>query len=137
MVGSFNNSMVYPIMELIKKELKHMKREEIPKYLDDIPSVELHRESRTDPDEVTGATFSYGGGYTVEMYLHRGNSDPKTFPVGIAKSHPDYHYYKFVRLSMVSSSLLSSDSELLVTVNMEMLYDSKGRFKGVNSYTLK
>lgn len=138
MVGLFNSSFVYPVLELIKKEVRNQTAIKDLNFLDEIPSVILHRDNLYDLDEVTGASFKYQNGFALELFMTKGSDDETSYPIGVSQSHPDYKYYRYERLTLISSSLVTPDDITLVTVNIELQYDPySGNLLGTNVYTLK
>lgn len=74
MAGVVNESEVYPIIDLIQREirkwLKKQGKDDDP--FDDIPSVRIYRESPLSSAIITRVELRYSGPYKIKLYLYYG-----------------------------------------------------------------
>ncbi|MEC0276800.1 hypothetical protein [Peribacillus frigoritolerans] len=94
MTGINNNSLVYGVLDLIKREMSkqspitHLSDAESDP-LGDTPSVILEREHPDDEDQLTGATLVYPSGYMTHINLILGLTDEE-IEIALAKNnYPD------------------------------------------------
>lgn len=74
MVGLVNENLAYPILDLIKKHLKH-KHSNIRLPLNEIPEVRLFRNHSLSSVMVTEAHFYYNSPYWIKLILNYGAWD--------------------------------------------------------------
>lgn len=133
MAGLVNDNIVFPVLDLIKDAI----RDHLIKYhmeegdpFQGTPSVELFREHPLDDEKVTGATLTYESEYALDIVLEYGSDDESTYPEGVDSSHDDYEYYRYWRLTSVTTALISPAGEELVSYNIGLNYDKRGLLTG-------
>ncbi|WP_426455279.1 hypothetical protein ACP26L_36340 (plasmid) [Paenibacillus sp. S-38] len=128
MAGLANDYLIYPIMDLIKSEIKKNSSTSGSVAADPFagtPSVRLFRDHYLDPERVTGALMLYESGYTAELYMNLGSSDMLGVPIEVDPEHPDWEYYTIWRLAAVSVTTKRPDGEALGTVMIRLNYDNE------------
>lgn len=98
MAGINSNTLVFGVLDLIKKEIRRnnavgsmyesteLQDDAAGGPLDGVPSVILNREHPLDPDTLTGAFLYYPSEWRVEIYMGLGMS-AEQMQVGIAKNN--------------------------------------------------
>lgn len=133
MAGLANDYLIYPILDLIRDEMRKSNVTNISAGSDPFagtPSVSLWRDHPLDVDKVTGADMFYESGYKVELYLTFGTTDVSDIPPEIEPTHPDYDFYRYHRLTRVTTLALSPDFTPLYTYNISLNYNDKGLLTG-------
>lgn len=123
MPGIIDNNLVYPILDLIHREMRKFQNSEEDLG---VPTVTLYRDDPHDPDRVTGASLYYESGHTMEISLSFGTDDDSALPEGVTPGHPEYEYYKYHRLSKVSVTMLNPDGVEIDSYVISLNYDNRG-----------
>jgi hypothetical protein len=135
MAGISNDYLIYPILQLIREEIKKNNTTNLSSAttgdpFDGEPSVALYRRHPLDDQRVTGAVMMYDSGYRVEIIMNLGSDDPSTFPVDVLPDSPDWEYYSIWRLNGVNMSTFTPDDDPLVTYLISLNYDDRGLLIG-------
>lgn len=123
MSGIVNDNVVFPVIDLIRRELK--KRENIDPF-NGVPSVNLFRDHPLDDEKVTSAEMSYESGYTVNVYMEFGIKDSSELPDGVSVQDPGYDYYANWRLRSVNITALNPEGYSVSSYDIFLIYDKKG-----------
>ena len=118
--GIVNDNIVFPVLDLIRKELKVFDVDH------GIPSVILYRDHPLDDEIVTAAELTYESGLVEEIILIRGSDDESTYPEGIKPNHPDYEYCKYWRLTSVTISYYNKGENTQRRYEIDLNYDRRG-----------
>ncbi|MCF7753448.1 hypothetical protein KQ941_03255 [Paenibacillus xylanexedens] len=134
MAGIVNENIVFPVLDLIHRELRKYSSISNSNVspLEGEPSVTLYREHMQDPDRVTGADLLYESAWKVSIWMKFGSEDEEDFPSGVGYSHPDYDYYKYFRLTQVTARTYDPSGESVFTYNIGLNYDDEGRLTGTS-----
>ena len=121
MSGIVNDNIVFPVLDLIKQEMKN-------KIGTDhgMSSVILYREHPLDDEVVTSAELTYEDGLVEEIILNRGSDDETTYPEGLTPNHPDYDYCKYWRLTSVIISYFWHGEDSAGSYTIGLSYNKKG-----------
>lgn len=136
MAGIANDYLIYPILELVRDEIRKSNLKQSTTGSDGdlfegTPTVALERSHPLDPEVVTRAYLTYTSGYYVDILIVRGTDDWSTIPPEVDSSHPDYNYYFMWRLTQVVLRYMSSpNEEPLLTEAIRLNYDDKGLLIG-------
>ena len=118
--GIVNDNIVFPVLDLIRKEMKEQGVDF------GIPSVILYRDHPLDDEVVTAAELTYETGLVEEIILTRGSDDVATYPEGLKPNHPDYKYCKYWRLVAVSIAYFNKGENAQRRYEIELNYDKRG-----------
>lgn len=132
MAGIANDYLIYPILDLIRAEVRKSNTvgsTEIDPFAGE-PSVLLFRDNAADPERVTGANIDYESGYAVQVFMTFGSEDATTYPINIGPDDPDWEYFTTWRLTNVTSVALNPSFEPLVTYSISLNYDGRGLLMG-------
>ncbi|MEK5060929.1 MULTISPECIES: hypothetical protein [unclassified Paenibacillus] len=134
MAGIVNDNIVFPVLDLIHREIrKYTSIHNIEgNPLEGEPSVTLFREHPMDTERVTGADMIYESTWRVSIWMKFGSEDDTGFPVGVGYTHPDYSYYKYFRLTQVTSRTFDASGESVLTYHIGLNYDDEGRLTGTS-----
>lgn len=132
MAGIVNENIVFPVLDLIRAELRklHLSEKVIQDPFEGIPSVTIFREHPLDPEVVTGAELLYDSLYVMDIYLKFGSEDESTYPDGVDINHHDYDYYRNWRLTHVTTSVLDPNGDTIITYHISLNYDNRGFLTG-------
>lgn len=134
MAGAVNDYLIYPILDLIRGELKKINSNVQGDPFSGEPSITLKRLDLKDPDRVTGVTLTYESGYVVDMFLVFGTNDPSTIPLSVDVTDPDYDYYLNDRLNEIVIYTKSPELQILSTYCISLNYDIEtGVFLGTTA----
>jgi len=119
--GIVNDNIVFPVLDLIRKEMKNQGFEFIG-----IPSVILYRDHPMDDEVVTAAELTYESGLVEEIILMRGSDDEETYPEGVKSNNPDYDFCRYWRLTSVTITYYNKGENLQRRYDIDLHYDKKG-----------
>lgn len=129
MAGLVNDNIVFPVLDLIRAEMRKMDTNYVDPFLG-YPSVELYREHQLDPERVTGAQMVYESGYIVDVFMKFGSDDETTYPDNV--SSYDYDYYKYFRLTETTLVTLNPDGDTVASYNIVLNYNNIGLLTGTD-----
>lgn len=134
MAGIVNDNIVFPVLDLIHREIrKHYNAQNIEADpFEGEPSVALFREHPMDAERVTGVDMYYESAWKVSVWMKFGAEDDLAFPAGVGFAHPDYAYYKYFRLTQVTTRAFNPGGELILTYHIGLNYDDEGRLTGTS-----
>lgn len=132
MPGISNESLIYPVLDLVRAEIKKYIKETDSDPFDGIPSVSLIRDYPFDEELVTGAELYYESGYRVLILFRRGTDDESKIPESIDENHPEYEYYVSIWLTEVYIIFYDADDNVIANYVISLNYNEKGLLEGTS-----
>lgn len=129
MAGIIQDNMMFPILELIRGEIRKSLQSQATTSEADpfegVPSASLYREHPLDPDILTRVHLEYPSGYVVDVYLYHGFEDISELPDGFNESDHDWEYVTKWMLRSVRVTSLNTEEEIVMSLNIRLIYDSR------------
>jgi hypothetical protein len=137
MAGIVQDNLMFPILELIKDELRKYSQTTTAVAsggdpFGGTPEVTLYRTHPLDFDKVTGANMQYDTGYSQEIYLSFGIEDYTELPVEFDPEDNNWEYVTQWLLRRVIAVSVSPTGETIASVQIRLNYDSKWRLTGTS-----
>ncbi|MBO9598580.1 MAG: hypothetical protein J7559_12290 [Cohnella sp.] len=130
MAGIIQDNMIFPILELIRNEIRKNNQfinqaTATSDPFEGNPSIQLYRDHPLDLDKITGARLMYPSGYTQDVFMFFGTEEADP-------GRSDYDYIRSWLLRSVRLHSMDTDGGLIESLHIRLNYDHDWRLTGTS-----